>query len=108
MGFCSVNQICVWGQLRSPEPGHSEGNKAALSVQHLPGGREDVLAVGADGIDGAVMALDLINGCEVVHIPDLDEARPAGAQQHGPAGYKGQGTHPVLVSIGDLLWKVQS
>lgn len=20
MGFCSVNRICVWGQLRSPEP----------------------------------------------------------------------------------------
>lgn len=62
-----------------------------------------MLAVGADGIDGAVVALDLTNGCEVVHIPDLDEAGPAGAQQHGPAGYKGQGAHPVLVSVGDLL-----
>lgn len=66
-----------------------------------------MLAVGADGIDGAVVALDLTNGCEVVHVPDLDEACPAGAQQHGPARHKGQGTHPVLVSIGDLLWEGQ-
>lgn len=66
-----------------------------------------MLAVGADGIDGAVVALDLTNGREVVHIPDLDEACPAGTQHHGSAGYKGQGAHPVLVSIGDLLWKGQ-
>lgn len=67
-----------------------------------------MLAVGADGIDGAVMALDLTNGCEVVHIPDLDEACSAGAQQHGSAGNKGQGTYPILVSIGDLLWEGQA
>lgn len=67
-----------------------------------------MLAIGADGVDGAVVALDLTNGCEVVHIPDLDEARSAGAQQHGSARYKGQGAHPVLVSIGDLLWKDQA
>lgn len=62
-----------------------------------------MLGIGADGIDGAVVPLDLTDGREVVHVPDLDDARTAGAEQHGAAWDEGQGAHPVLVCIGDLL-----
>lgn len=62
-------------------------------------------AVGADGVDGAVVAFDLTDGRKVVHVPDLDDARTAGAQKHGAARDEGQGTHPVLVCCGDLLGK---
>lgn len=66
-----------------------------------------MLGIGADGVDGAVVTPDLSDGREVIHVPDLDDARAAGAQQHGAARDKGQGTHPVLVCIGDLLRKEQ-
>ena len=62
-------------------------------------------AVGTDGVDGAVVAFDLADGCEVVHVPDLDNARTAGAELHGSARNEGQGAHPVLVCRGDLLGK---
>lgn len=62
-----------------------------------------MLGVGADGIDEAVMALDLPDWSEGVHIPDFDDASSAGAQHHGAAGDEGQGTDPVFVGIGDLL-----
>lgn len=72
---------------------------------HPPGGSENVPAVGANGIDGAVVAFDLADGREVVHVPDLDDTRTAGAQQHGAAWDEGQCAHPVLVCSGDLLGK---
>ena len=62
-------------------------------------------AVGANGIDGAVVAFNLADGREVVHVPDLDDARTAGTQQHGAAWDEGQRAHPVLVCSGDLLGK---
>lgn len=62
-----------------------------------------MLRVGADGIDGAVMPLDLPNRCEVIHVPDLHQASAAGTQQHGAARDESQGTNPVLVCIRDLL-----
>ena len=71
----------------------------------LPGRGEDLFGVGADGIDGAVVTLDLADGGEVVHVPHLQHPPPAGAEEHRPAGHVRQGTHPVLMGVGDLLWK---
>lgn len=70
----------LYGQDSSRKAGGESRDVIPQLYPAVTGGREDVLAVGADGIDGAVMALDLTNGREVVHIPDLDEACPAGAQ----------------------------
>lgn len=69
----------------------------------IPGGCEDLLGVSADGVDRAVVTFDLPNGGEVVHIPDLHHAPPAGAEEHRPTRDVGQGTYPVLVGVGDLL-----
>lgn len=62
-----------------------------------------MLGVGADGIDGAVVPLDLPNRGEVIHVPDFDHTSSAGTQHHGAAGDEGQGTNPVFVRIWDLL-----
>lgn len=62
-----------------------------------------MLRIGADGIDGAVVPLDVPNGGEVIDIPDLHCPTTAGTQQHGPARHKGQRTNPVFVCIWDLL-----
>lgn len=51
------------------------------------------------------MTSDLSYGGEVVYVPHLQHAAPAGAQQHGPTRDVGQSTHPVLVGVGDLLWR---
>lgn len=59
--------------------------------------------VGAYGVNGAVVTSDLSDGREVVHIPHLQHAAAATAQQHGPTRDVRQRTHPVLVSVGDLL-----
>lgn len=69
----------------------------------LPGSGEDLPGVGADGVDGAVVTSDLSDGGEVVHVPHLQHAAAAGAQQHGPSRDVGQRAHPVLVGVGDLL-----
>lgn len=90
---------------RPPAPGEAGSRSGVPPARHPPGGGENVPAVGANGVDGAVMAFDLADGREVVHVPDLDDARTAGAQQHGAAGDKGQCAHPVLVCSGDLLGK---
>lgn len=73
------------------------------SPKYSPGSCENVLGIGADSIDGAVMPFNFSNGCEVIDIPDLHRPTTAGAQQHGPAGHKGQGANPVFVCIRDLL-----
>lgn len=62
-----------------------------------------MLGVGADGIDGAVVPLDLPHRGEVIHVPHLDHASSAGAQHHGAAGDESQGADPVFVRVGDLL-----
>lgn len=69
----------------------------------LPGRSEDLPGVGADGVDGAVVTSDLSDGGEVVHVPHLQHAAAAGAQQHGPPRDVGQRAHPVFVGVGDLL-----
>jgi hypothetical protein len=84
-GFCCKPGL--WGHGHGPKPlscptytRERVGCTGDLSVPYPPGGCEDVLAVGTDGIDGAVVALDLTDGGEVVHVPDFDDACPAGAQ----------------------------
>lgn len=61
--------------------------------------------VGADGIDGALMTLDLSYGGEVINVPHLQHASPTGTQQHGSPRNVCQSTHPVLMGVGDLLWR---
>lgn len=55
------------------------------SCKLLPGSSEDLSWVGTYGINGAVVTSDLSYGSEVVDVPHLQHAAPAGAQQHGPA-----------------------
>lgn len=62
-----------------------------------------MLGIGTDGVDGAVVAFDLPNRGEVIHVPDFDHASSAGTQHHGAARDEGQGTDPVFVCIWDLL-----
>ncbi len=70
---------------------------------HVPGCGKDLFGIGADGIDRAVMALNLSDGREVVHVPHLEHSPPAGAKKHGPPRNKRQSTHPILVRVWDLL-----
>lgn len=72
-------------------------------LMHVPGGSEDLFGIGADGIYWAVMAFNFSNGREVVHVPHLEHAPPAGAEEHGPSGNERQSTHPILVRVWDLL-----
>ena len=73
-------------------------------IYTLPGRSEDVSGVGADSVDGTVVTFDLAYRGEVVHVPHLHHAPPAGADQQGSPGDEGQGAHPVLMGVGDLLW----
>lgn len=73
-------------------------------LMHSPGGSEDLFGVGADCINGTVVAFDLSDGGEVIHVPHLEHARPAGTEEHGSPGHERQSAHPVLVGVGDLLW----
>lgn len=74
---------------------------------HIPGCCKDLFGIGADGIDRAVMALNLSDGCEVVHVPHLEHSPPAGAEERGPPGNKRQSTHPILVRVWDLLRRIK-
>lgn len=49
------------------------------------------------------MSLHLPNGGEGIHVPELEGASPAAAEQNRHAGHQAKGTNPVLVSIRNLL-----
>ena len=60
-------------------------------------------AVGSDAVDGAVMTLELPQSPQCVRVPELEHPTSAAAQQGRGAGDDAQRTHPVTVSIRDLL-----
>lgn len=64
---------------------------------------ENLAGVGADGIYRAVVPLHLPNGCEGIHIPELEGASPAAAEQNRRTGHQAKSTNPVLMSIRNLL-----
>ena len=60
-------------------------------------------AVARDGVNGAVMTLELPEGPESVRVPQLEHPASAAAQQGRRAGDHAQRTHPVTVGVRDLL-----
>lgn len=67
--------------------------------------RENLAGVGADCIYRAVMSLHLPDGCEGFHIPELEGAASAATEQNWSARYQPKSTHPVFMSIRNLLKK---
>lgn len=51
------------------------------------------------------MTLDLSYGGEVINVPHLQHASPTRTQQHGSTWHVRQRAHPVLMGVGDLLWR---
>lgn len=66
---------------------------------------ENLAGVGADCIDRAVMSLCLPSGYEGIHIPELEGASSAAAEQNWSTRYQAKSTHPVFMSIRNLLKK---
>lgn len=106
MKYKLLQVLCIQTQAaacREATTGLISRQRSAALPPALPGRSEDLPGVGADGVDGAVVTSDLSDGGEVVHVPHLEHAAAAGAQQHGPPRDVGQRAHPVLVGVGDLL-----
>ena len=80
-----------------------------VSARTLPslgdslGRGEQVAAVGGDGVDGALVALQLPQGPQSVRVPQLEHAASAATQQSRRAGHHPQGTHPITVRVWYLL-----
>lgn len=64
---------------------------------------KNLARVGADGIYRAVMSLHLCNGCKGIHVPELEGASPAAAEQNRHTRHQAKSTNPVLMSIRNLL-----
>ena len=60
-------------------------------------------AVARDGVDGAVVTLELPDGPQSVRVPKLEHPASAAAQQSRGAGDHAQCAHPVTVGVRDLL-----
>lgn len=67
--------------------------------------RENLAGVGADCIYRAVVSLHLPNGCEAIHVPEFEGASSAAAEQNRSARYQAKSTHPVFMSVRNLLKK---
>lgn len=66
---------------------------------------ENLAGVGADCIYRTVMSLHLPSGCKGIHIPELEGASSAATEQNRSARYQAKSTHPVFMSIRNLLKK---
>lgn len=60
-------------------------------------------AVGRDAVNGALVTLELPQGPQRVRVPQLEHPASAAAEQGRGAGDDAQRTHPVAVSVWDLL-----
>lgn len=70
---------------------------------HSLRGGEEVAAVGADAVNGALVTLQLAQSPQRVRVPQFEHPASAAAQQHrGPRDHA-QRAHPVTVGVGDLL-----
>ena len=76
---------------------------ALASLRDSLGRGEQVAAVGGDGVDGALVALQLPQGPQGVCVPQLEHAASAAAQQSRRARHHPQGTHPIAVRVWHLL-----